>query len=81
MLVDTRRDALVAALHDYARQIERLSPSARNPMRFHENKSEIVAGLMHLADDLRDGRGSFPAAAGCGGRRPRNFALQSKIAR
>lgn len=72
---------LSALLDEYARRIERLVPSARNPMLFHENKSEIAAGLSRLADDLRAAPGSFHGSFGCGGGVARNFGLQSKIAR
>jgi hypothetical protein len=43
-------------LDEYARQIERLSPSPRNPERFHEDKSEIVAGLLRLASEVSRGK-------------------------
>jgi hypothetical protein len=64
MLVEqrsTRRRAapsgrqLSHALDQYAREIERLSPSPRHPERFHEDKSEIVAGLLRLAREVRHG--------------------------
>lgn len=44
--VDVDREAL----REIAFRIERLSPSPRNPSRFHEDKSEIVAELNHLAE-------------------------------
>jgi hypothetical protein len=46
---------LSSKLDEYARQIERLSPSPRHPERFHEDKSEIVAALLKLAMDVRRG--------------------------
>lgn len=60
MLLETRKPVssgrqLSTMLDEYARQIERLSPSARNPERFHEDKSEIVAGLLRLASEVRHG--------------------------
>ncbi len=60
MLVETRRkepDApnLSRVLADYARKLERLSPSSRHPERYHEDKSEIVAGLRRLAREVRHG--------------------------
>ncbi|MBO1038195.1 hypothetical protein [Brucella pituitosa] len=44
-----------ALLSEYAGQIARLSPSSRNPERFHEDKSEIVAGLLKLAKEVGHG--------------------------
>jgi len=38
---------------DLARRVERLVPHHRRPERFHEDKSEIVAELLHLADEVR----------------------------
>ncbi|MHA6642985.1 hypothetical protein [Mesorhizobium sp. A623] len=60
MLIETRRPVpggrqLSILLDEYARQIERLSPSPRNPERFHEDKSEIVAALLDLAYEVRRG--------------------------
>jgi hypothetical protein len=36
-------------LRDLAHQVQRLSPSHRNPEGFHEDKSEIVAELRRMA--------------------------------
>lgn len=36
-------------LRDLAHHVQRLSPSHRDPERFHEDKSEIVAELRRLA--------------------------------
>lgn len=38
-----------------ADQVERLAPSHRDPHRFHEDKSEIVAELLRLAHEVRRG--------------------------
>lgn len=38
-----------AALHNIADRLERLAPSHRDPFRFHEEKSELVAELRRLA--------------------------------
>jgi len=40
-------------LLDLAYRVERLTPHPRRPERFHEDKSEIVAELHHLADEVR----------------------------
>lgn len=40
-------------LIDLAYRVERLTPHPRRPERFHEDKSEIVAELHHLADEVR----------------------------
>lgn len=40
-------------LIDLADRVERLTPHPRRPERFHEDKSEIVAELHHLADEVR----------------------------
>lgn len=44
-----------ATLHDIADRLERLAPSHRDPHRFHEEKSELVAEPRRLAanDNLR----------------------------
>lgn len=42
-------------LHDLARRVACLSPSHRDPERFHEDKSEIVAELHRLARKVRHG--------------------------
>jgi hypothetical protein len=42
-------------LEQIAYRVERLTPSPRNPMRFHEDKSEIVAELYRLALEVRHG--------------------------
>jgi hypothetical protein len=60
MLLETRRPVpsgrqLSTMLDEYARQIERLSPSPRHPERFHEDKSEIVHALLRLASEVRRG--------------------------
>lgn len=39
-----------ATLHDIADRLERLAPCHRDPFRFHEEKSELVAELRRLAD-------------------------------
>lgn len=57
MLVEPQRKPadvpkLSRVLDDYARKLERLSPSSRYPERYHEDKSEIVAGLRRLAKEL-----------------------------
>jgi hypothetical protein len=41
------------ALADLAHRVSRLVPSHRDPERFHESKSDIVAELRRLAADLR----------------------------
>ncbi|WP_414833585.1 hypothetical protein [Afifella sp. YEN Y35] len=46
---------LAAQLADCARRAERLSPSHRNPERFHEDKSELVARLRSLSMEARRG--------------------------
>jgi hypothetical protein len=43
------------AILDLARRIERLAPHHRDPERFHEDKSEIVASLRRLAKEVRHG--------------------------
>ena len=40
---------LVERLHDIADRLQRLAPSHRDPFRFHEDKSELVAELRRLA--------------------------------
>jgi hypothetical protein len=60
MLAEARRQGAPAAtlpslLAEYARRVERLSPSPRFPNRFHEEKSEIVAALLQLAWETRRG--------------------------
>lgn len=40
-------------LMDLAYRVERLTPHPRRPERFHEEKSEIVAELHHLAHEVR----------------------------
>lgn len=40
-------------LRDLAHEVQRLSPSHRDPERFHEDKSEIVAELRRLARGVR----------------------------
>jgi hypothetical protein len=40
-------------LSDLACQVQRLSPSHRDPERFHEDKSEIIAELRRLAQEIR----------------------------
>lgn len=40
-------------LAELADRVERLTPHPRRPERFHEDKSEIVAELHHLADEVR----------------------------
>lgn len=42
-------------LHALAARVERLCPSHRNPERFHEDKSEIVAELQRLASEVKHG--------------------------
>lgn len=44
---------LTTALDNLAYRVERLTPHPRRPERFHEDKSEIVAELQHLADEVR----------------------------
>jgi hypothetical protein len=52
-VVVTNGADLSARLVEYARQIERLAPSSRNPERFHEDKSEIAHALRCLASEVR----------------------------
>ena len=40
-------------LTDLAYRVERLTPHPKRPDRFHEDKSEIVAELHHLAMEVR----------------------------
>lgn len=40
-------------LRDLAYHVQRLSPSHRDPERFHEDKSEIAAELIRLARGFR----------------------------
>lgn len=42
-------------LDSLASKVERLSPHHRQPERFHEDKSEIVAELRRLAREVRHG--------------------------
>lgn len=51
-------NALSDWLDDLARRVERLSPSHRNPERFSEDKSEIIAELRREAREQRH----WPAA-------------------
>lgn len=44
---------LTTALDNLAYRVEKLTPHPRRPERFHEDKSEIVALLHHLADEVR----------------------------
>lgn len=46
-------DPLPVTLDDLAYKVRRLVPSSRNPERFHEDKSEIVAELSRLAQRVR----------------------------
>jgi hypothetical protein len=41
--------SLAADLHEIADRLARLAPSHRDPFRFHEEKSELVAELRRLA--------------------------------
>lgn len=43
---------LPATLYDPAERLRRLSPSPRNPDRFHEEKSEIAHALRELAREV-----------------------------
>ena len=45
--------SLPEVLQELAGQVQRLSPSHRDPERFHEDKSEIVAELRRLARGVR----------------------------
>lgn len=45
--------SLPDVLSTLAEHVARLSPSHRNPERFHEDKSEIVAELRRLARGFR----------------------------
>ncbi|MBP2445939.1 hypothetical protein [Rhizobium leguminosarum] len=40
---------IAATLHDIADRLERLAPSHRDPFRYFEEKSELVAELRWLA--------------------------------
>lgn len=42
-------DEIAADLHDVADRLSRLAPCHRDPERFHEEKSELVAELHRLA--------------------------------
>lgn len=54
--VQARRPPITSAtILDLARRVERLIPSPRRPDRFHEDKSEIIASLYRLADEVRRG--------------------------
>lgn len=44
---------LTTALDNLAYRVEKLTPHPRRPERFHEDKSEIIAELHHLADKVR----------------------------
>jgi len=44
---------LPLSLDNLAYRVERLTPHHRRPERFHEDKSEIVAELHRLADEVR----------------------------
>ncbi len=44
-----------SVVDDLARRVVRLSPSPRNPDRFHEEKSEIANELRRLAVELEHG--------------------------
>ena len=44
---------LPLSLDNLACRVERLTPHHRRPERFHEDKSEIVAELHRLADEVR----------------------------
>lgn len=48
-------DPLRATLDNLAWRVERLTPSPRNPERFHEDKSEIIAELHRLASEAHHG--------------------------
>lgn len=39
-------------VREIAYRVERLTPSPRNPLRFHEDKSEILAELHRLAMEV-----------------------------
>jgi hypothetical protein len=40
---------IASDLHEIADRLQRLAPSHRDPFRFHEEKSELVAALRRLA--------------------------------
>jgi hypothetical protein len=48
----SRQREIAAALAVLQRQAERLTVSHRNPEKFHEDKSELVAGLARLRHQL-----------------------------
>lgn len=43
---------VTTALADIADRLERLAPSHRDPFRFHEDKSELIAGLREAVATL-----------------------------
>lgn len=45
---------VAASLHVLADRLERLAPCHRDPFRFHEEKSELVAELRRLAQSGKD---------------------------
>ena len=49
------RAAIPSTLADLAKRLRRLAPSARNPERFHEEKSGIVHGLRMIAPEVCHG--------------------------
>ena len=46
---------LTTTLDNLAYRVEKLTPHPRRPERFHEDKSEIVAELQRLAQEVRHG--------------------------
>lgn len=50
-----RRTPLEDDLLRLARALQRLSPSHRNPEKYHEDKSQIIDELKGLAREIREG--------------------------
>lgn len=54
--VTVRHCVTAHELHELARVVRRLSPDRRNPERFHEEKSEVAASLIRIANSLGSAR-------------------------
>lgn len=59
MCAVVRRDSTSSVLMQMAYRIQRLSPSHKNPEKYHEDKSEIVEELKRVARSL-DHHGAPP---------------------
>ncbi len=68
---------VTTTLDEIADRLERLAPSARDPMRFHEEKSELLFAIREAALELR----VLPLSHATRGGETAGFRSQTKIAR